>query len=71
MTITDREFLQKIGVEIRIARFRKRVTQDELERISKVAHSTIGAMEKGKNDFHILVLKRIAEALEMDVKDLL
>lgn len=68
---SDTEFLRDLGVEIRIGRFRRGLSQDELAKMAEAGASTLGAIERGKHNFRVLTLKRLAEALGKDIKDLL
>lgn len=69
--MTDSEFLQRLGMEVKIARTRKKLTQKELASLSGLGKSVIWLLEGGKHNIRITTLKRIAVAMEMKVNDLL
>jgi predicted transcriptional regulator len=68
--MTNQEFLQAVGMEIRVARIRKRLSIPQLSKLTGLSIACIGQIENGQVDARILSYKRIAEALEMDVKAL-
>lgn len=69
--MTNKEYLSQIGLEIRVARTRKRMTAKAVGKLCGLHESTISEIELGKNDAHILTYKRIADALGVSIKDFL
>lgn len=69
MNYTD--YLRKIGLEIKIARIRQNMTQTDLPDKTGLAQVTICEIEMGKGNSHILSYKRLAEALGVELKDVL
>lgn len=65
------EFLREIGMEIRIARIRKRLTIEQVGKICGLHPKTIMEIENGKGDSHILTYKRITDALGVQLRDIL
>lgn len=64
-------FLKEMGRRIRKARNAKKISLRELERLTHIDDVALMKIEQGKFNSHILTLKTIAEALEVDVKKLL
>ncbi len=62
------EYLSQIGMEIKIARTRKKITTRELAKSTGLNAGTINAIERGGREAKILTYKKIADALEMDMK---
>lgn len=67
--MSEKEFLINIGNRIREARKQKGWTLKKLEEITGIHYSSLPEIENGKRDCHILTLKKIAEALDLEVKD--
>ena len=65
----NKEYLLNVGMEVKVARMRKRLTIKELGKLTGLSENAICQIEGGKKDFHILTIKRIADALELPVKD--
>ncbi len=68
--MTDKEYLQKIGLEIKIARIRNKMTAEQLAERCGLGRDSISNIETGKANSHILTYKKIAEVLEIEVKDI-
>ena len=69
--MTNTEFLKRVGMEIRVSRIRKGLSQQELADLSKMTSATIGDIENGKVDGKILSYKRISEALGKNIEEML
>lgn len=67
----NKEFLNQMGKRIRAARLERNVTLVMMSKNVGLNTSNLSFMENGKTDAHVLTLKRIADALEMEVKDFL
>lgn len=69
--MTHQEYLKLVGLEFRIARIRKGLKTPELSKMTGLSMSCINQMENGKADVKILTYKRIADALNIELKDIL
>ena len=69
--MSHREYLKHIGTELKIARIRKSLKQEDLVRMTGVSWGAISRIELGKADAHILTIKRMADALDLNMKDFL
>lgn len=67
----DREFLKAIGAKIKAARNEAGLSQTELGAKVNIHYSHISQIENGNVGCLIINLKHIAEALGLDVKELL
>jgi transcriptional regulator with XRE-family HTH domain len=67
----DEEALKLIGEKIREIRVSKQISQEALANTCDIDYSQINRMELGKVNFGVSYLFRIADALEVDPKDLL
>lgn len=67
----DEEALNQIGARIREIRTKKGISQETLANSCDIDYSQVNRMELGKVNFGISYLFRIAEALEVDPKELL
>lgn len=64
-------FLIEIGKKVRKHRKAKKITLVQMSSDVGVHIAALSFLERGYRDFHILLLKRIAERLDMDIKELL
>ena len=69
--MTEREYLKELGEKIRGARKRKRISVQALSRMCGMDYSNFSRIQCGKKNPQILTLRRIAEALGIDVKKLI
>ena len=63
-------FLKKLGRRIAQIRKQKNLTQVDLAAITKMDDSSIRRIESGRNNSSIVILLRLAEALEIPLNDL-
>lgn len=64
----DELFLKQMGAKIKAIRNKRGITVRELSKLSSLDCSALSRIETGQKDSHILTLKVIADALEVDVK---
>lgn len=69
--MTDKEFLQALGMELRVARIRQKLTTQQLADKTGLSSACIGQVERGQNDTHILTYKRIAGALGVELSTII
>lgn len=69
--INEKEILKRIGMEVRVARVRKMLTQKQLANQCGVTKGHIGKVELGKSDAKILTYWRVCDALGISFKDML
>ncbi|MBS4759755.1 MAG: helix-turn-helix transcriptional regulator [Clostridium sp.] len=63
-------FLKKLGSKIKILRNNKKYSQEGLASLSNLDRNYISLIENGKANPSIIYLKQIAQALEVDIKEL-
>lgn len=63
--------LSAIGNNLKRARLKKDLTQEELAYISKTAQWRISAIERGELNFGIVTLKKLAKALNISSSEIL
>ncbi|ELK41520.1 MULTISPECIES: helix-turn-helix domain-containing protein [Brevibacillus] len=68
---SNKDFLLQIGQKIRFSREQKGWSQETLSFNSQLHRTYIGAVERGERNISILNLKKIAEALGVQITDLL
>ena len=71
MIIMQDELLFKIGQSVRYLRMKQKLSQEELAYRSELNINSISTLERGLNNIKIKTLYRIAEALNLDVDDIL
>lgn len=69
--MAHKEFLEKIGMEIKVARIRKGLQRNDICKMTGLGSATICKIENGSTDGRILSYKRIVDALEIDIKNIL
>lgn len=65
--MTNKEFLASVGMEVRIARTRRKMSITDLSKLTGLGKGAIGKLERGDTDGHILTYKRIADALKVEL----
>ena len=68
---TDAEFLEILGHNVRFARESRNLTRRELAQTSGVSERFLAQLETGKGNASILILRRIATALDIEIDRLL
>ncbi len=63
--------LKKIGQNMRAYRIKKGLSQERLADICGLHRTYVGSVERGERNISILNLERIANALNITIKDLL
>ena len=66
----NEEFLNKLGSKIRILRNNKKLSQEGLAEMADLDRNFISLIENGKANPSIIYLKQIADALNVDIKEL-
>ncbi len=69
--MSHKEYLKQVGMEVRVARIRQSLTQKDLVNLTGLTEGTISDLELGYKDSHILVYKRIVDALGINMRDIL
>ena len=65
----DGIFLKEMGGKIRAARIAAKLSYPQLSRLTGLGVPALWFIENGRRNAHILTLKSIAEALNVNVKD--
>lgn len=69
--MAHKEWLQKIGMEIKVSRIRKGLERKDICKLTGLNICTVANIENGLNDSKILNYKRIVDALEIEMKNIL
>lgn len=69
--MTDKEYLKQMGARIQAARKKRKLYVRDLGQLCDIDYSCLSRIENGQYSSQILTLRKIAAALEMDVKDFL
>lgn len=67
----NNNYLKEMGSKIKAARKAKKISFPTMAKLAKTDMSNYWFLENGERNPHILTLKRIADALSLDVKDFL
>lgn len=62
---------KKVGQNIRKARTLKKISQEELAHRAGIDRSYLSEIENGHKNPSVLILGQVADALEVDLKELL
>ena len=69
--MNDQEIFNLIGLNVRVERTIKRLTQEQLAELIDVHEKYIGKIESGKQNVTIKTLNKIANALNISILKLL
>lgn len=64
-------FLIEVGNRIKTIRKKKGITVTAIFNITGIARDNLHRIESSKKNFHILTIKSIAEAIGVDLKELI
>jgi len=68
--ISDSEILKKFGERVRQLRKQKDISQEELAHRADLHRTYIGMIERAEKNITLLNIEKIADALEVRIKDL-
>lgn len=66
----DNNFIKKFGQEIRRQRIKANFSQEKLAELSGLHRTYVGAVERGERNISLQNIKRIADALNIEVAKL-
>lgn len=66
----EKEFLRKVGFKIKILRELNNWSQETLAEKADVSQPYFGTVERGEQNPSLTLLKKIADALEVDIREL-
>jgi transcriptional regulator with XRE-family HTH domain len=64
------EVLHRLGSRIRTLREKAKISQEELGHLSGLHRTYVGAIERGERNPSVLSLKKIADALKVNLGEL-
>jgi len=67
----ERAWLPEVGLRIRVARIRRRHSQERLAELTQVSRVTLGSVERGDHAAGVLTYVRLARALGVSLDELL
>ena len=70
MTIKLDEIDKKIGMNIRLERTKRSISQEGLADMAGIARSTMGIVERGEQSPSIQTIAKVANALNIDIHKL-
>ncbi len=62
--------IQKLGLKIRVERQKKKLSQEKLAELADLNRNFIGLIERGETNDTVKNLENIANALNLEIKDL-
>ncbi len=68
--IMNEQTIQKLGLKIRVERQKKKISQEKLAELADLNRNFIGMIERGETNVTVKNLENIANALELDIKEL-
>ncbi len=71
MKDTNRQFLIFFGKKVRAERMKQAISQEKLGELAGVHRTYVGMIERGEKNITLTNMKRIANALGLQVRDLL
>jgi transcriptional regulator with XRE-family HTH domain len=70
-TSAEREWLAEVGMRVRVARVRRRETQEQLAARAAVSRVTLGTIERGDHEAGVSTYARLARILGLQLDELL
>ena len=67
MTIKIDEIDKKVGMNIRVARIKRGISQEVLADMAGLARSTMGIVERGEQSPSLQTITKVSNALDMDL----
>lgn len=67
----EREWLREVGMRVRLARVRRRQSQDVLAPLAGVSRVTLGSIERGDHPAAVTSYVRLARTLGLSLNELL
>lgn len=67
MTIKIDEIDKKVGMNIRVARIKRGISQEGLADMAGLARSTMGIVERGEQSPSLQTITKVSNALDMDL----
>ena len=67
MTIKIDEIDKKVGMNIRVARIKRGISQEGLADMAGLARSTMGIVKRGEQSPSLQTITKVANALDMDL----
>lgn len=64
------DFLKWFGDRVREIRHQKNLSQEELAELAGIDRTYVGGVERGERNLSVLNVKRLSDALGINVKDL-
>ncbi|WP_338553038.1 helix-turn-helix domain-containing protein [Paenibacillus sp. KS-LC4] len=68
---TNEDFLRQVGKKVKFFRHLKGITQEALAHDAGLDRTFLGYVERGEKNISVLNLKNIADALEVEISELL
>lgn len=62
-----RTLTENFGKKIRLIRFKKNISQEELSELAEISRSVMGKIERGEISTTLYSIEKIAKALNVDV----
>ena len=69
MTDNEKQELKKLGNKLRLFRLNKNISQEKLAEITNLDRTYISSLERGKRNPSFLILKKLAECLDVNPND--
>ena len=69
MTDNEKQELKKLGDKLRLFRLNKNISQEKLAEITNLDRTYISSLERGKRNPYFLILKKLAECLDVNPND--
>lgn len=70
MTDYDKQILERLGNKLRRFRLEKNISQEKLAEITNLDRTYISGLERGKRNPSFLIIKKLAECLDINPNDL-
>lgn len=68
--LTDQQYLRLLGRKVRLVRSYRRLSQQAVADAASISRSQLHRIERGKGNARILDLRRLADALQVSLAEL-
>lgn len=68
MAIKINEIDKNVGMNIRLLRVKRGISQEKLAEIADVSSTTMGCIERGEKSSTVQTLAKVANALDVDIR---
>lgn len=66
----NKDTVLKFGLKVRVERQKKKISQEKLAELADLNRNFVGMIERGETNVNLKNIEAIANALQLDIKEL-